>query len=98
MTNDKLKNARLDARLPRAVMDLIKTAAELQGRAVSEFVISSAWEAAERTIEKHSVIQLSVEDQMKFAKALLRSAKPTAGMRTAAATHAKLIDSDAKPR
>lgn len=93
MASEPTKTARLDARLPLSVLNLIKAAADMQGRSLSEFVVGSAREAAERTIENHSIIRLSVEDQVKFAKALLRPRKTTAAMRKAAKIHATLIDS-----
>ena len=94
MATEQTKTARLDARLPQKVLDVIKTAAELQGRSLTDFVVGAAREAAERTIEQHSVVRLSAEDQVKFAKALLRPQSPLRAMHKAAKTHGKLIDSD----
>jgi uncharacterized protein (DUF1778 family) len=79
MNNESAKTARLDARLPQSVLDLIKTAADLQGRSLSEFVIGSAREAAERTLQEQSRMQLSLDDQIRFAKAMLGLAEGRPG-------------------
>lgn len=53
---------------------VIRQAAELQGRRLSEFVVAAAQEAAHRTIEEAQIIRLSVEDQRRFTEALLNPA------------------------
>jgi uncharacterized protein (DUF1778 family) len=87
-------SARIDARLPQSVLDLIKRAADMQGRAVSDFVVTSAREAAEQAIEKQSMIQLSLAEQKRFAKGLNAPVKPNAAMRKAAKLHERLVQSD----
>jgi len=62
--------ARLEARLPVDVQALLKRAAEIQGRTLTDFVVSSAREAAYRTIEETEIVYLSVEDQQHVAEAL----------------------------
>ena len=62
MLDDK-KTARLEARLPVAIHSLLKEAADLQGRSLSDFVVASAREAAERAIARSSEIQLSRSEQ-----------------------------------
>ena len=63
--------SRLEARLPASVYATLKRAAELQGRSVSDFVVSAAHEAARRAIEEEGILRLSAEDQQRFAEALL---------------------------
>lgn len=63
--------ARLEARLPPDVHALLKRAAELQGRTLTDFVVSAAHEAAQRTIAEADGIRLSLIDQTRFAEALL---------------------------
>lgn len=92
MIQKDTKTARIDARLPEAVHAVLQRAAALQGRSLSDFVVSSAREAAERTIAEHDVLQLSIEDQSKFAEALLASESPAASLKKAAARHAKLVE------
>lgn len=64
------RTARLEARLPEDVHALLKRAAEIQGRSLTDFVVASAHEAAVRTIESEAVVRLSADDQLRFAEAV----------------------------
>ena len=79
--------SRLEARLPTSIYATLKRAAELQGRTVSDFVVSAAHEAAQRAIEAQEIIRLSVEDQRRFAEALLNPPEPKAALRQAKQAH-----------
>lgn len=79
--------SRLEARLPTSVYATLKRAAELQGRSVSDFVVSAAHEAAQRAIEAQEIIRLSAEDQRRFAEALINSPEPNAALRQARQAH-----------
>ena len=50
---------------------LIEHAAALQGRTVTDFVLTSVQDAARRTIEQHQQLVLSVRDSQAFVEALL---------------------------
>ena len=88
MAQEIQTTARLEARLPNDVHALLKRAAEIEGRTLTDFVVSAAREAACRTIEATEIIRLSVEDQRQIAKALLNPPKahpcPEEGFSTAA--------------
>ena len=84
--------ARLEARLPRHIHALLKRAADLQGRTLTDFVVASAREAAERAIEKHHIIQLSLEDQMRFAQALIDPPEPAPRLREAIELHRRNVE------
>ena len=73
--------ARLEARLPADVYALLRRAAEMQGRTLTDFVVSAARDAAVKTIEIGEIIRLSVDDQRQIADALLNPPEPTAGLR-----------------
>lgn len=62
--------ARLEARLPAETHALLKRAAEIQGRTLTDFVVGVASEAARKAIEESEIIRLSVEDQVRFAEAI----------------------------
>ena len=83
--------ARLEARLPVDVHALLKRAAEIQGRSLTDFVVSAAHDAARRTIEETELIKLSREDQQKLAQALIDPPPPTPALRRAFARHRKLF-------
>lgn len=91
MPRDSTRTARLEARLTPEVLAVVKRAAELQGRSVSDFVVAAAQEVALRTIEETSVIRLSIEDQQRFVDLLLNPPAPTPALQRAAQAHAALI-------
>jgi uncharacterized protein (DUF1778 family) len=84
-------SARLEARLPASVHSLLKHAAELEGRSLTDFVVAAAQEAAKRSIAQAELLRLSSADQMAFAKALLAPPKPNAALKRAFARQRKLI-------
>ena len=62
---------RLEARVSREVEKTIKRAAELQGRTITDFVVTAAIQTAQKAIEDAELIRLTIEDQEAFANALL---------------------------
>jgi uncharacterized protein (DUF1778 family) len=75
--------ARLEARLHADIRALLKRAAEIEGRTLTDFVVAAARAAACRTIEETEIIRLSVEDQRRIAEAILNPPKPTPALRRA---------------
>lgn len=71
MPQERTRTARIEARIAPEALSVVKRAAELQGRSVSDFVVDSAVRVAQRTIEETSLIRLAVEDQRSIAEALL---------------------------
>ena len=71
-----ISTARLEARISTHLHSMLKRAAELQGRTMTDFVVSAVQDAAQRAIEEAEVIRLSLADQECFAQALL-SPPPT---------------------
>ena len=91
---DTTRSSRFEARLSPDVLAVIKRAAELQGRSVSDFVVAAAQEIAQRTIEDASVIRLSIEDQRRFIDLLINAPAPNQALQSAAKAHAELIQSE----
>ena len=85
--------ARLEARLPADVMAVLKRAAEIEGRTLTDFVVSTAHAAARRTIEDAEVVRLSVEDSQRFAAMILTPPEPASALRRAFQHHRKLVSS-----
>lgn len=84
MTAPKTRSERFDARLSAADKQLLDRAAELTGRSLSEFVLSSAREAAQRTIERYEVMTLTdPRDQAAFVEAMLNPPAPSRRLRQA---------------
>jgi uncharacterized protein (DUF1778 family) len=71
------RTARIEARIAPAALAIVRRAAEIQGRSVSDFVVAAAQEAASRTIEETEILRLSVEDQRIVAEAILNPPDPS---------------------
>jgi len=65
------RSERLEARVTAEQKALIERAAALQGRTVTDFVLTSVQEAARRAIEDHRQLELSMRDSEAFVDALL---------------------------
>jgi uncharacterized protein (DUF1778 family) len=78
-----MTTSRLEARISPDVHAMVKRAAELQGRTVTDFVSDSLREAAQEAIEEATVLHLSMEDQVRFAEALLNPPEPNAVLKRA---------------
>jgi uncharacterized protein (DUF1778 family) len=83
--------ARLEARVSPDVHALIKRAAELQGRSITDFVVSTAQEAAQKVIEQSEVIRLSLADQQCFANALIAPPAPNPALQRAFQRRGELL-------
>jgi uncharacterized protein (DUF1778 family) len=70
-TARRTRAERLEARVTAEQKSLIERAAALQGRSVTDFVLTSVQDAARRAIEEHSQLALSVRDSEAFVDALL---------------------------
>jgi uncharacterized protein (DUF1778 family) len=62
---------RLEARVTAEQKSLIERAAALQGRTLTDFMLTSVQDAARRAIEEHQQLELSVRDSEAFVDALL---------------------------
>ncbi|EEV6723252.1 DUF1778 domain-containing protein, partial [Escherichia coli] len=63
------QTARLEARISTELHAMLKRAAEIQGRTMTDFIISAVQDAAQRAIEQTDIIRLSRTDQEMFAQA-----------------------------
>jgi uncharacterized protein (DUF1778 family) len=83
--------ARLEARISTDLHAMLKRAAEIQGRTMTDFVVSAVQLAAQEAIETAEVIRLSLADQARFAQALLAPPPPAPALKRAFARRRKLI-------
>jgi uncharacterized protein (DUF1778 family) len=83
--------ARLEARVAPHILALVKRAAEMQGRTVTDFVVAAAEGAARQAIEETTVIRLTLEGQQQFAEAILNPGPVPAGLKKAVKSHRELI-------
>lgn len=92
MRRDTNRTERLQARVAPDVHATLKLAAEMEARSVSDFVIAAAHAAAQRAIEQAQIIRLSIEDQKRFAAALIDPPAPNEALRRAARLHADHVE------
>jgi uncharacterized protein (DUF1778 family) len=79
------RSERVEARLTPQQKRLLERAAALDGRTLTDFVLSSAQAAAAETIARHELLELTPEDQGVFVAALLKPPAPNKELRAAAA-------------
>ena len=84
------KTDRFEARISAEQKELFQTAANLQGRTLTEFVIDSAREKAESIIREQELIALSARDRKVFIDALLAVPVPSKRLRTAAERYLRI--------
>ena len=78
-----ISTARLEARISYDLHSMLKRAAEIQGRTMTDFVVSAVQDAAQRAIEQAEVIRLSIADQERFAQVLLSPPKQSPALERA---------------
>jgi uncharacterized protein (DUF1778 family) len=83
--------ARLEARISTDLHSMLKRAAELQGRTMTDFVVAAVQNAAQHAIEQAEVMRLSRADQECFAQALLAPPPPSPALERAFARRSKLL-------
>jgi uncharacterized protein (DUF1778 family) len=83
--------ARLEARLSQETKALVQKAADLEGRTLTDFVISSVQAAAYKVIEQHQTLKLSLEDSEAFVNAVLNPPQPHEALKSAALRYKKTI-------
>lgn len=87
--------ARLEARISADLHSMLKRAAELQGRTMTDFVVTAVQAAAQQAIEQAEVIRLSRADQECFAQALLSPQPPSPALERAFDRRRRLLSSPA---
>ena len=83
--------ARLEARISTDLHSMLKRAAELEGRTVTDFVVTAVRDAAQRAIEQADIIRVSLDDQQCFAQALLSPPQKGPALKRAFARRRRLL-------
>lgn len=89
-----LKTERFEAHVEPEVRSIIVEAAEIAGQSVSEFIVSSAKDRAEKLLRRQTIIRLTAEDQARFADAILNPPPPNEAMEQARELHGTMIETD----
>jgi uncharacterized protein (DUF1778 family) len=91
MPQEQSRTSRIEARIAPDALAVVKQAATLQGRSVSDFVVAAAEAEAYRTVKEIQLINLSLEGQRRFVDLLLNPPPLTPAMKRARKAHARLI-------
>ena len=83
-SNPDAKTYRFDARLNEEQKFLIQRAADIEGRTMTDFVLHSAEEAAEKTIQDRAMLILAARETESFVDAILNPPEPGSVLRKAA--------------
>lgn len=78
-----MAKARLEARVNLDIYELLKQAAAITGRTLTDFIVSVAYEEAKKTISEHQVLRLSLSDQALLIKSLDKPFEPNQSMKNA---------------
>jgi len=80
---------RIYARLNSKLKARIQHAADLKGLDLTAYVLSTLAADAERTIQEHEVMNLSLRDRIAFAEALIKPPPPSKHLLAAAKRYKK---------
>ena len=83
---------RLEVRVKKEIFIMLKRAAEMEERSLSDFVNSAAEAAAKKTIADAAIIRLSLQDQLFFAESMSETGKVNPAMQKALEQHDRLIE------
>ena len=88
LDNEKI---RITARVPSEMRDALEEAAQLQGATLNQFVVQSAYQEAQRILERETVIRLSQRDAQKVFSLLEHPPKPSKRLKEAVKAYRKLV-------
>jgi uncharacterized protein (DUF1778 family) len=91
MASEGQRTARIEARIAPDSIEIIRRAAEIQGRSISDFMVAAAQEAAQKTVEAVEVLRLSRQAQEQLAALLMTPPAPPAALDRAFERHRALI-------
>lgn len=82
---------RITARVPAEMRHALEQAAQLQGSSLNQFVVQSAYQEAQRILERETVLRLSQRDAQKVFSMLEHPPKANKQLRDAVKTYHELI-------
>ncbi|MCY4049867.1 MAG: DUF1778 domain-containing protein [Hyphomicrobiales bacterium] len=91
MTNVHMKKERINLRLQLDAKRKIERAASFEGKKVSQFVLVSALERAEKAIREHEVMTLNAKDSKAFFDALERPVRFNKALSKALKSRGKVV-------
>ena len=86
------KADRIEARVSSEMKALCQRAAAIQGRSLTDFVIHSSVEAAQRTIRDNEYLDLNRRDRLAFLQAVLDPPPPGSPLKRAAKHYRQMLE------
>lgn len=83
--------ARLEARVDAEMKARWQQAADLQGITLTDFIITSLQESANKVIQQHQRMKLTTKDTEAFIDAILNPPEPNENLRAAVAEYKQVI-------
>ncbi|MEM8832612.1 MAG: DUF1778 domain-containing protein [Cyanobacteria bacterium P01_G01_bin.19] len=83
--------ARLEARVDRELKARWQQAADLEGRTLTDFIISSMQESADKVIQRHQRMKLNEQDSLIFVETMMNPPMPNARLTKAAARYQEIM-------
>lgn len=93
MSTTQTKDERINLRLKHHAKLMLERAASFEGQTVSKFILSSALNNAEKTIQEHEVMALSTNDSETFFNALATPVQFNSKLATALKEHDQRVTS-----
>ena len=85
------KNERINLRLKSSAKRLIERAASFEGKTISHFILTSALEQAEKTVQKHEAMTLNAKNSRVFFEALAAPVRFNRKLATALEEHDRRV-------
>ena len=82
---------RINLRLSETAKRRIEQAASVEGKTVSAFIVASAMETAEKTLDRHETTALARDDALRFFEALADPPPPNDRLRAVLEEHARRV-------
>lgn len=92
----QVAKARLEAKVNLDIYELLKQAAAISGRTLTDFVVSVAYKEAKKTISEHQILHLTLNDQALLLDHLSNSMELNSSMKEAFDTYEKYLSINGK--
>lgn len=92
MVKPNNQSARLEARVDPELKARWQQAADLEGRTLTDFIISSLEESSERVIQRYQRMKLDRQDSVDFVEAITNPPEPSTRLIEAARKYQEIMD------
>ena len=91
MVKSQKSQARLEARVDAEIKARWQQAADLQGITLTDFIITSLQESANKIIQQHQTMKLTKKDTEAFVDAVLNPSEPNEKLSAAVSEYKKIM-------